>query len=85
MVGARANRLGLEMKGGYLVAYFVLLLFSLGGLILQGGVYLVIGVAAWFSVVFGWFICYHYRNNAISLKATAPSSEGPFGSEEQKV
>ena len=80
--GLVSNRLGLELKGGYLVAYFVLLLFSLGGLMLQGGVYLVIGVAAWFSVVFSWFICYHYRNNTPSLKATALNGKAPFGSEE---
>ena len=77
-----SNRLGLELKGGYLVVYFILLLFSLGGLMLQGGVYLLIGGAAWFSVVFGWFICYRYRNNAPSLKATALSHKGPFGGEE---
>ena len=76
-----SNRLGLEVKGGYLVAYFVLLLFSFGGLMFQGGVYLLIGVAAWFSVVFGWFICYHYRNNIINLKADSLNNKCDFGCE----
>ena len=79
------NRMGLEMKGGYLAVYFGLLLFSLGGLMLQGGIYLLIGVTAWFSVVFGWFICYHYRNNLINLKANALRNKGKFGSEAQGV
>ena len=79
-----SNRLGLEVKGGYLVAYFVLLLFSLGGLMLQSGVYLLIGVAAWFSVVLGWFICYPYQNNSISFKANTLTDKSALRCEVEK-
>ena len=82
--GLASNRLGLELKGGYIGAYFVLLLFSLGGLMLQGGVYLLIGAAAWFSVVLGWSICYHYRNNSASLKADALNDKSSLGFEVEK-
>ena len=76
-----SKRLGLEVKGGYLVAYFVLLLFSLGGLMLQSGVYLLIGAAAWFSVVLGWFIGYPYRNNVKNLKTDTLNNKCDFGCE----
>ena len=79
-----SKRLGLEVKGGYLVAYFVLLLFSLGGLMFQGGVYLLIGAAAWFSVVLGWFICYPYRNNSKSLTADTLTDKCALGFEVEK-
>ena len=82
--GLASNRLGLEMKSGYFVAYFVLLLFSLVGLMFQGGVYLLIGAAAWFSVVLGWSICYHYRNNSASLKADALNGKCYLGCEVEK-
>ena len=82
--GLASNRLGLELKGGYFVAYFVLLFFGFVGLMFQGGVYLLFGVAAWFSVVFGWFICYHYLHNAINLKADTLNSKGDLGSEAQR-
>ena len=64
--------------------YFGLLFFSLGGLMLQGGVYLIIGATAWFSVVFGWFICYYYRNNSASLKADALNGKCALGCEVEK-
>ena len=54
------SRLNLGVKGGYLAAYFVLLLFSVFGLMLQGGSWVLVGIASWFSVVFGWFVCYNY-------------------------
>ena len=82
--GLASNRLGLEIKGGYLAVYFGLLLFSLGGVMLQGGIYMLIGVAAWISVVFGWFICYHYLPNAISLKAEALNEKCYLGREVDK-
>jgi hypothetical protein len=44
----------------YFVAYFVLLIFSLSGLMLQGGVFIFVGVACWFSVVAGLFVGQSY-------------------------
>ena len=79
-----SNRLGLEMKGGYLAVYFGLLLFSLGGLMLQGGIYVLFGAAAWFSVFFGWFTCYHYIHNSLSLKADALNEKCNLGREVEK-
>ena len=79
-----SNRLGLEVKGGYLAVYFGLLFFSLGGLMLQGGVYLIIGATTWFSVVLGWSICYHYRNNSASLKADTLNDKSSLGCEVEK-
>ena len=50
----------------------------------QGGVYLLIGIAAWFSVALSWFICYPYRNNSISFKADALNDKCALGCEVEK-
>jgi len=57
------SRLSLGVKGGYLAAYFLLLLFSVAGLMLQGGSWVLIGIASWFSVVLVWFFCYNYLHH----------------------
>ena len=76
-----ASKLGFQ-KGkqtGYLAAYFGLLLFSVSGLVLQGGIYVVVGVVGWFGVVIA---CLLLRSNGVrskNLKDGASKCDGCLG------
>ena len=57
--------------GGFLAAYFVLLLFCFSASIIQGLVWLYAGLTSLFGccvVFFGWFTRYNYRYHRKCLK-----------------
>ena len=55
---------GRGKEAGYLLGYLVLLLFSVSGLIVQGGMWLLVGFVCWFGVVFSVFGVYYYRHHS---------------------
>jgi hypothetical protein len=52
----------------YLSGYLALVFFSLSGLILQGGVYILVGIACWSCVFLGCINYYNKSGNAKPLK-----------------
>ena len=65
---------------GYLTFCFVLLLYTLSGLMFQGSMWLLAGVFCWFGIVSSFFVSNIYRYNKrrlleISLKTEKPNSK----------
>jgi hypothetical protein len=65
---------------GYLAVCFFLLLYTLSGLMFQGGMWLLAGVFCWFGIVSSFFVSNIYRYNKrrlleISLKTEKPNSK----------
>ena len=48
---------------GYLKGYFVLLLYTLSGLMFQGGSWLLAGAFCWFGIISCFSVSYIYRYN----------------------
>jgi hypothetical protein len=66
-------------QAGYLGAYFVLLLFSLSGLMLQGGMLLFVGALCWFGIVSCLSVSYIYRYHRKCLREVSPNKGAILG------
>ena len=62
-------------QAGYLTAYFGLLLFSVSGLVLQGGLWLLVGIVCWFGVVIACLLQRSICGNAKNLKDGTSKSD----------
>lgn len=66
---------------GYLAVCFFLLLYTLSGLMFQGGMWLLAGIFCWFGIVSSFFVSNIYRYNkrrlfeVSSLKTEKPNSK----------
>jgi hypothetical protein len=66
-------------QAGYLAAYFGLVLFSVSGLVLQGGISLFVGAVCWFGVVIACLLLRSIGVSAKNLKAGASKGDGYLG------
>jgi hypothetical protein len=73
---------GPEKHTGYLAAYFGLLLFSVSGLILQGGIWLFVGIFCWSVVVTACLLLRSTSGRAKNLKDYKPKSDACLGREQ---
>jgi hypothetical protein len=69
-------------QAGYLAGYFVLLLFSLSGLMLQGGMWLLVGALCWFGIVSCLSVSYIYRYQTKCLRELSPQNSVILGERE---
>lgn len=74
---------GRGKQAGYLAAYFGLLLFSVSGLILQGGIWLFVGIVCWFGVVIACLLLRLIEGNTKNLKDGKLKSDGYLGKERE--
>jgi hypothetical protein len=75
------------LLGGFLVAYFVLLLFCFSALIFQGFIWLLAGLTSLLCLCvffFGCFVHFNYRYNAKCLKDVSLDKVRLFGEEKAK-
>ena len=68
----------------YLSGYLALVFFSLSGLILQGGVFILVGLACWSCVFLGCINYYNKSGNAKSLKTDYTITRNHIGEDEGK-
>jgi hypothetical protein len=73
---------GPEKHTGYLAAYFGLLLFSVSGLILQGGIWLFVGIFCWSVVVITCVLLRSMTGSAKNLKDCTSKSDACLGREQ---
>jgi hypothetical protein len=70
---------------GYLVGYFVLLLYTMSGLMFQGSIWLLAGALCWFGIVSRFSVSYFYRYYKNRSKEKAFEAECKKWKEEVKV
>jgi hypothetical protein len=70
-------------QAGYLAAYFGLVLFSVSGLVLQGGIWLFVGAVCWFGVVVACFLLRSTYVWSKNLKDGASHGDGYLGRERE--
>ena len=70
-------------QSGYLAAYFGLLLFSVSGLVLQGGVWMLVSAVCWFGVVIACLVLRFKASGAKNLKDSESKCVGYLGSERE--
>jgi hypothetical protein len=68
--------IGRGKQAGYIAAYFGLLLFSVSGLVLQGGLWLFVGIVCWFGVVIACLLLHSIGYSAKNLKDGPSKSDG---------
>jgi hypothetical protein len=69
---------------GYIAAYFGLLLFSVSGLVLQGGPWFFVGIVCWFGVVIACLLLRSIGYSAKNLKDGASKSDGYLRGEKKE-
>jgi hypothetical protein len=70
---------------GYLVGYFVLLLYTVSGLMFQGIMWLIVGAFCWFGIISLFFASYFYRYYKKRLKEASIKTEYFKKEEEEQV
>jgi hypothetical protein len=69
----------------YLAGYFVLMLYTLSGLMFQGGMWLLAGALCWFGIVSRFSFSHFYRYYKKRLKETSFKTECAKREEDVKV
>jgi len=69
----------------YLAGYFVLMLYTVSGLMFQGIMWLFVGALCWFGIVSCFLFSYIYRYYKKCLKETAYKNEASKWEEKPKV
>jgi hypothetical protein len=75
--------IGRGKQGGYLATYFGVLLFSVCGLVLQGGLWLFVGIVCWFGVVIACLLLRSIGDGAKNLKDGVSKSDGCLDGEKE--